>query len=106
MAQQKSKVKRESDTLANGDKADDKEVQDVNDADDDIVSDTGFVNRFKFAQQKSQNMVQKKSKVKRESDTLANGDKADDKEVQDVNDADDDIVSDTGFVNRFKFAQK
>jgi hypothetical protein len=50
MAQQKTKVKRESDGLANGDKADDKEVQDVNDADDDIVSDTGFVNRFKFAQ--------------------------------------------------------
>jgi len=50
MAQQKIKVKRESDGLANGDKADDKEVQDVNDADDDIVSDTGFVNRFKFAQ--------------------------------------------------------
>lgn len=48
----------------------------------------------------------KKTKVKRESDGLANGDKADDKEVQDVNDADDDIVSDTGFVNRFKFAQK
>lgn len=99
-------MQRESDELANADKADDKEVQDVDDADDDIVSDTGFVNRFKFAQQKAQNMAQQKSKVKRESDGLANGDKADDKEVQDVNDADDDIVSDTGFVNRFKFAQK
>ena len=44
--------------------------------------------------------------MQRESDELANADKADDKEVQDVDDADDDIVSDTGFVNRFKFAQK
>ena len=74
-------MQRESDELANADKADDKEIQDVDDADDDIVSDTGFVNRFKFAQQKAQNMAQQKSKVKRESDGLANGDKADDKEV-------------------------
>jgi len=43
-------LQRESDGIANGDKADDKEVQDVNDADDDIVSDTGFTNRFKFSQ--------------------------------------------------------
>ena len=46
-------LQRESDGLANGDKADDKEVQDVDDHDDDIVSDTGFVNRFKFAQTKT-----------------------------------------------------
>jgi len=94
-------LQRESDGLANGDKADDKEVQDVNDADDDIVSDTGFTNRFKFSQTRSENLAQTKTDLRRESDELANGDKADDKEVLDEWDVDDDVVEDSGFVHKW-----
>lgn len=39
-------MKRESDELANGDKADDKEVLEEWDVDDDIVEDSGFVHKW------------------------------------------------------------
>jgi len=37
---------KESDELCDGDRADDKEIQDVEDGDDDIVDDTGFVHKW------------------------------------------------------------
>ena len=37
---------RESDWIANADKADDKEIQDEWDPEDDIVDDTGFVHKW------------------------------------------------------------
>lgn len=39
-------AQRESDWIANADKADDKEVEDEWDAEDDIVDDTGFVHKW------------------------------------------------------------
>ena len=39
-------VQRESDFIANADKADDKEVEDEWDPEDDVVDDTGFVHKW------------------------------------------------------------
>ena len=39
-------VQRESDYIANADKADDKEVEDEWDPEDDVVDDTGFVHKW------------------------------------------------------------
>lgn len=41
-----------SDQIANGDKDDDKELEDSEDLDDDIVSDNGFVNKWKMNPEK------------------------------------------------------
>lgn len=39
-------MKKESDELANGDKADDKEIEDEDDPEDDIVDDNGFSHQW------------------------------------------------------------
>ena len=39
-------LRRESEELCDGDKADDKEIEDEWDADDDVVDDTGFVHKW------------------------------------------------------------
>ena len=39
-------AQRESDWIANADKADDKEVEDEFDPDDDVVDDSGFVHKW------------------------------------------------------------
>ena len=39
-------IDRESDWIANADKADDKEVEDEWDPEDDVVDDTGFVHKW------------------------------------------------------------
>ena len=46
-----------SDQLANGDRSDDKEIQDIQDPRDAIADDNGFVNQYRtnWAQKKSQN---------------------------------------------------
>uniref|UniRef100_A0A7S3FSN0 RxLR effector protein n=1 Tax=Strombidium rassoulzadegani TaxID=1082188 RepID=A0A7S3FSN0_9SPIT len=90
---QQTIIRKESDELADGDAADDKEVEDTRDSQDEIVEDSGFV----------RNWLQTNSKVhtKKESDELANGDAADDKELEDTRDSQDGIVEDTGFVRNF-----
>ena len=39
-------IGRESDGIANADKADDKEIEDEWDPEDDVVDDTGFVHKW------------------------------------------------------------
>jgi hypothetical protein len=86
--------KRHSDEVANGDPTDDKEVEDVKDTEDDIVTDHGFRATVNWPRPPAQSFVD----LGRESDWIANADAADDKEVEsEMGDKEDEIVSDTGF---------
>jgi len=87
--------KRHSDEVANGDPTDDKEVEDVKDTADDIVTDHGFRSTVNWPRAFVQK--HKRNHHKRHSDEVANGDPTDDKEVEDVKDTADDIVTDHGF---------
>jgi len=60
---------KESDELANGDAADDKEIQDEKDGEDDIVQDEGFAGKRHHLY------------LQRYSDEIANGNADDDKEI-------------------------
>jgi hypothetical protein len=93
-----------SNQIANGDRSDDKQLENERDVDDDIVQDNGFGLQAKLFMGTSQNNMKlhKKKKHHRHhnpkySDELANGDHHDDGEVQSENDPKDDIVQDTGF---------
>ena len=86
-------LQRPSDEIADGDSADDKELEDVNDPEDIIADDTGF----------GRNWVQLKSQVRKESDEIADGDAADDKEIEDETDPEDPVVDDHGFVRNYKY---
>ena len=132
--------------MANGDKDDDKEVEDENDPRDVIADDNGFVKQFKtdpkHVKEWNRGGVKKHGEKKaakqslaqaqedeeenddkpkedyskpgtlpfdqlwgpevKYSDQIANGDKDDDKEIQDEDDPRDPIVNDEGFVNQFK----
>jgi hypothetical protein len=116
-------AKKESDWLANGDEADDKEVQsELGDPEDPVVMDNGFAlasgnwadNSWKANQYKGSlnDFVQLDSNVdiktrvaskvaalnRRESDYIANADRDDDKEVEsELGDGEDEIVTDNGF---------
>lgn len=112
-----------SNEVANGDVKEDQELEDEEDADDDIADDNGFSNSFKnnrvyaqmngdganghddydFAAQgtikamkhaKSDNMG-----PKRYSDQLANGDRDDDRQLEDEKDVEDHIVDENFYVN-------
>lgn len=115
-----------SDQIANGNAADDKELEDEDDLADPIVDDNGFVNKWKIDKahvkewgrrkdiHQNHSLVQHKLKSKAKgkaplwgpdvkySDQIANGDADDDKELEDSEDPDDDIVTDNGFVNHWK----
>ena len=93
-----------SDYLCDGDSADDKEVSDAVDADDDIVEDLGFSGsrnargQVRFVQTSAPSPYKDYfDKHDKYSDSIANGDKDDDKEIQKENDPHDDIVEDWGF---------
>jgi len=118
--------KKESDWLANGDDKDDLEVQsELGDPRDPVVMDNGFAlasgnwadNSWKANNYKGSlnDFVQLSAKthhkhrhqkhpsrhsnvqLKRESDWIANADKADDKEVEsEMGDGDDEVVMDSG----------
>jgi len=98
-------AQRDSDWLANADKADDKEVEDEFDPDDDIVQDTGFSHLW----------VQTKSKINKQpvsigelmnlqlaytpvmySEELCNGDSADNRDIHEDEDMNDDVVDYNG----------
>jgi hypothetical protein len=100
-----------SDQLANGDDADDKELEDEDDPNDLIVDDNGFVNAFDIDEDKAAQWVQLDSDINvgktrktlklvqannnqeaRFSDELVDGDQDDDDEIADLNDQDDDEV--------------
>lgn len=104
-----------SDQIANGDFDDDKEVEDEDDPNDDIVDDNGFVNQFVGSDDdrlREWSNVQITSDVKPSTkgvtmlpqvkiqyhDELSNGDQADDKELVDINDQNDDDVDENGYV--------
>ena len=99
-----------SNEVANGDKSEDKQLEDQDDPDDDIVDNNGFVNSFKRAGDIAQ--VRRSSRFNLSqmrnrdiySNELANGDKSDDKQIEDQDDPEDDITDDNGFVNSFKRA--
>ena len=93
-----------SNELANGDKSDDKEVEDENDARDSIVNDNGFVNQFKNHSSGGSMWATRAQMRNGElpSNEVANGDVSENKEIEDENDARDSIVNDNGFVNQWK----
>lgn len=119
-----------SDQIANGDKDDDKEVEDEDDLADPIVDDTGFQHKWKMdpravkewgrRKNPKQNwsLVQQKGEDyskpgtlpfkklwgpnRKYSDQLANGDRDDDKEVEDEDDLADPIADDNGFQHAWK----
>jgi len=104
---------RYSDQLANGDDADDKELEDEDDPRDIIVDDDGFVNQWDIDMDKAgewtavqldqdvkvdpkvdpkkSSLVENKEED-RFSSELVNGDKDDDKDLIDINDKDDSEV--------------
>lgn len=93
--QNKNQIKKgvkPSDELCDGDKDDDRELEDENDPNDPIADDNGFVKQFKGAR------VQLADKP---SDELCDGDSADDKELEDENDPNDVIADDNGFVRQW-----
>jgi hypothetical protein len=106
-----AKKEKPSNEICDGDSADDKELEKEADKSDDIVEDTGFsgsrghtiraqLARKSLAQRKRREAPYKgwfNEPDRRYSDGLANGDVSDDKELQDVHDAQDDIVEDHGF---------
>ena len=97
-----------SDEVANGDVKEDLEVEDERDDADMVVQDHGFAARSSWtsAVQLNSNIIAapaKKSTKKAApsySEELANGDSADDKELENERDGDDTIVSDNGFAVR------
>jgi hypothetical protein len=118
--------------LSNGDIDDDKEIEDEDDPRDVIADDTGFVNQYKMnkgsVQEWKRGGVKPAGKLVQitgddvedyskpgtvplaatwgpetpYSNQVANGDKDDDKEIQDEEDPRDPIVDDDGFVNQYK----
>jgi len=109
----KSKAKElPSNEICDGDSADDKELEDENDPNDDIADDNGFVKQW-LVQEKAQianiteeakpkSLAQTKSKAQElPSNEICDGDEADDKELEDENDPNDDIVDDNGFVKQW-----
>ena len=115
LAQTKSKTEEKpSNEICDGDSADDKELEDENDPNDDIVDDNGFVKQWlvqldtekhhgkkhhkknkKHKRSKSSDAVQ----LERYSDELANGDKDDDKSIHEEEDMKDDVVDYNGHTN-------
>ena len=95
-------AQRESDYIANADKADDKEVEDEWDPEDDVVDDTGFVHKWVQLGAKI-NMVSPANdnflQTPKYSNELANGDSADDRDIAEDEDMNDDVVDYQGQTN-------
>jgi len=92
------KTLRESDELCDGDRADDRELEDAGDAEDDIVDDTGFVNQWWDQRELTQLSSALNEKP---SDEVANGDESENKQLEDEDDKNDDIVDDNGFSHQW-----
>jgi len=99
-----------SDYLCDGDSADDKEIQDTADPNDDVVEDFGFSGSRNARGQTrllqlddypiNEDHMNLMYSVTKYSDELANGDSADDKELQWEHDPNDPIVDYNGHDNR------
>ena len=100
----KADVRKESDEIADGDSADDRELEDENDPEDPIVQDHGF--RAGIYNYNMANYVQLADRpidnqhllyeVTKYSDTIANGDESDDKELHEEEDPKDPVVDING----------
>ena len=82
-------IRKESDSLCDGDEVDDKEIEKEDDPHDPIVEDSGFVHKW----------VQTDAQINRYSDELANGDSADDRDIHEDEDMNDDVVDFNGHTN-------
>lgn len=101
-----------SNEVANGDKSEDKELEDQDDVNDDIADNNGFVNQFKNTGDIAQvrrssrmNLNQMRMRTRARdlpSNEVANGDVSENKELEDQDDVNDDIGDDNGFVNQWK----
>jgi len=95
-------MQRYSDELANGDKSDDKQLEDVRNPKWDVADDVGFVNQWKaLNQKKSHSLVQTFDEEGSPSDEVANGDESENKQLEDEDDGNDDIVDDNGFSHQW-----
>ena len=117
-------AQRESDHIANADKADDKEVEDEFDPDDPVVDDSGFVHKWVQTSQQINmgNLIQLQQRQRspatgdstfksgqkvydssyqptKYSQELANGDSADDRDIHEDEDMKDDVVDYMGQTN-------
>ena len=120
MLQIKNKNKElPSNEVANGDEAEDKELEDESDPLDDIVDDNGFVKQWQVQLDSKMNLGKKHHKKAHKlhhkkkrsssadniqmrepySDQLANGDKDDDKSIHEEEDMKDDVVDYNGHTN-------
>lgn len=105
--EEKRKSKKESDELCDGDTADDKGLDNEVSPSDPVVDDYGFarnwvqVSQQNTASQHAEAEARSVAQLKRESEELCDGDKADDKEVEDEWDPSDDIVDDNGFTRNW-----
>jgi len=97
------------DEVANGDRDEDKELEDEDDPNDVIADDNGFVNQFKgkggnFVGTNADMRIRHRARFpfEKPSDEVANGDRDEDRQVEDEDDPNDDIVDDNGFVNQYK----
>merc|ERR1711990_550275 len=101
-----------SDEVANGDVSENKQLEDEDDPDDDIVDDNGFVNAYKESRQYMQTegvldgpftmptWSGSVHGIPLYSDELANGDSADDKDIHEDSDMNDDVVDSNGQTSR------
>ena len=115
-------AQRESDWIANADKADDKEIEDEWDPEDDVVDDSGFVHKWvqTGANINMGNLIQLQTispatgdstfksgqkvydssyQPTKYSQELANGDSADDRDIHEDEDMKDDVVDFMGQTN-------
>ena len=84
----------------------DLDVEHERDGEDYVVQDDGFAARTSWAMaQKKAKHIKKQRKTK-PSDEVANGDRMEDLDLENVRDVNDDIVDDTGFASRSSWAQK
>ena len=98
-------LQRESDELCDGDSADDRELDDENDPNDPVVHDHGFragiynYNLNNYYVQLPERPMDNQALLyafSRYSDTIANGDSADDKDLHEEEDVNDDVVDING----------
>ena len=101
-----------SDEVANGDRDEDRQLEDEEDPDDDIVDDNGFVNASKNNRELMQtqgvldgpfvmpSFAGSIHGVPLYSDELANGDSADDRDIHNEDDMNDDVVDYNGGTSR------
>ena len=92
------KTLRESDEICDGDAADDKELEDEGDDEDGIVADDGFVNQWKDQREFALLGLRM---LEKPSDEVANGDESENKQLEDEDDKNDDIVDDNGFSHQW-----